>query len=156
MPGLGQKGEDALLHRARLIASDQVVEPLNERLDGRDDVPRQHLRQVVEEPPEKVVVDAPLAGSELVRDDPGYEGDEEQMPQDRGLWDTGGLGPSPLKSQLPHQRDEAPELGFCGAGQHLPRGRQLDAGDLLVNLPLTRSEERRVGKECRSRWSPYH
>ena len=23
-------------------------------------------------------------------------------------------------------------------------------------IPLTRSEERRVGKECRSRWSPYH
>ena len=22
--------------------------------------------------------------------------------------------------------------------------------------PLDRSEERRVGKECRSRWSPYH
>ena len=21
---------------------------------------------------------------------------------------------------------------------------------------MTRSEERRVGKECRSRWSPYH
>ena len=24
------------------------------------------------------------------------------------------------------------------------------------STPLTRSEERRVGKECRSRWSPYH
>jgi len=23
-------------------------------------------------------------------------------------------------------------------------------------LPILRSEERRVGKECRSRWSPYH
>ena len=23
-------------------------------------------------------------------------------------------------------------------------------------VALTRSEERRVGKECRSRWSPYH
>ena len=23
-------------------------------------------------------------------------------------------------------------------------------------LPMGRSEERRVGKECRSRWSPYH
>ena len=23
-------------------------------------------------------------------------------------------------------------------------------------LPVGRSEERRVGKECRSRWSPYH
>ena len=22
--------------------------------------------------------------------------------------------------------------------------------------PISRSEERRVGKECRSRWSPYH
>ena len=27
-------------------------------------------------------------------------------------------------------------------------------GEELVSL--TRSEERRVGKECRSRWSPYH
>ena len=26
----------------------------------------------------------------------------------------------------------------------------------LCLLALTRSEERRVGKECRSRWSPYH
>ena len=25
-----------------------------------------------------------------------------------------------------------------------------------IALPLLRSEERRVGKECRSRWSPYH
>ena len=23
-------------------------------------------------------------------------------------------------------------------------------------VPISRSEERRVGKECRSRWSPYH
>ena len=28
---------------------------------------------------------------------------------------------------------------------------------LEVNLTMAkRSEERRVGKECRSRWSPYH
>ena len=26
----------------------------------------------------------------------------------------------------------------------------------IKNRQLTRSEERRVGKECRSRWSPYH
>ena len=26
----------------------------------------------------------------------------------------------------------------------------------IVGLPSMRSEERRVGKECRSRWSPYH
>src|SRR3989449_7042661 len=27
---------------------------------------------------------------------------------------------------------------------------------LYALLPILRSEERRVGKECRSRWSPYH
>ena len=29
-------------------------------------------------------------------------------------------------------------------------------GAAVVRYGLTRSEERRVGKECRSRWSPYH
>ena len=36
-----------------------------------------------------------------------------------------------------------------GGQFHLPHG-------LANALLLTRSEERRVGKECRSRWSPYH
>jgi len=31
-----------------------------------------------------------------------------------------------------------------------------DRDTLIRNLPYGRSEERRVGKECRSRWSPYH
>ena len=34
---------------------------------------------------------------------------------------------------------------------------QVELVQLEYRLPrLTRSEERRVGKECRSRWSPYH
>ena len=28
--------------------------------------------------------------------------------------------------------------------------------DALAGFIVLRSEERRVGKECRSRWSPYH
>ena len=28
--------------------------------------------------------------------------------------------------------------------------------DVIQKLVRARSEERRVGKECRSRWSPYH
>src|SRR5256885_16815412 len=31
-----------------------------------------------------------------------------------------------------------------------------DAGKILYEVADLRSEERRVGKECRSRWSPYH
>ena len=30
------------------------------------------------------------------------------------------------------------------------------SGYNMTDLQVNRSEERRVGKECRSRWSPYH
>src|SRR2546430_12547360 len=33
---------------------------------------------------------------------------------------------------------------------------ELKRTELLTKFEPTRSEERRVGKECRSRWSPYH
>ena len=32
----------------------------------------------------------------------------------------------------------------------------LELGHTVLSLAHRRSEERRVGKECRSRWSPYH
>src|SRR3712207_9344104 len=38
----------------------------------------------------------------------------------------------------------------------MARAVEYDAIVLDVMLPGMRSEERRVGKECRSRWSPYH
>ena len=31
-----------------------------------------------------------------------------------------------------------------------------DFADVADSETIRRSEERRVGKECRSRWSPYH
>src|SRR2546427_8230912 len=46
-----------------------------------------------------------------------------------------------------------PELGFVQAGgrRHAQRLFHQRLGSAIL-----RSEERRVGKECRSRWSPYH
>src|SRR2546422_7902435 len=42
-------------------------------------------------------------------------------------------------------------------GAHVLRAK-IDMASPNVNMrdPTMRSEERRVGKECRSRWSPYH
>ena len=37
-----------------------------------------------------------------------------------------------------------------------PTADSLHIGHLVGVMILKRSEERRVGKECRSRWSPYH
>src|SRR2546425_6346331 len=61
---------------------------------------------------------------------------------------TGGLADLRARRlRLPHPRvlDDDPLRGL--------RGVRLEA---TLGLRLTRSEERRVGKECRSRWSPYH
>ena len=49
----------------------------------------------------------------------------------------------------PDRRPEAPGThGPGAAADHTLRARR--------GTPWIRSEERRVGKECRSRWSPYH
>ena len=49
------------------------------------------------------------------------------------------------------------ELDLPFVKKYLVRGRaDLTSDRELVFFMNTRSEERRVGKECRSRWSPYH
>src|SRR6266480_6742343 len=52
------------------------------------------------------------------------------------------------------------ELGAEAAADGVKVFSEDDAWDALAEIPedsaAARSEERRVGKECRSRWSPYH
>ena len=58
---------------------------------------------------------------------------------------------------------------FCAQLNNIKTGKVKCYGDLVIDevfeydldstleqLDPWRSEERRVGKECRSRWSPYH
>src|SRR2546430_17500433 len=66
-----------------------------------------------------------------------------------------------LKQELSYYRRRATrDVGFATMVGESPavravleRARQIAA---LEDTPPVRSEERRVGKECRSRWSPYH
>ena len=41
-------------------------------------------------------------------------------------------------------------------GSFVPEELGLKFAIPLTFIAIVRSEERRVGKECRSRWSPYH
>ena len=58
----------------------------------------------------------------------------------------------------PNQADQHRERGQGRrADDHLAApGRRAAQDRFAADRGLTRSEERRVGKECRSRWSPYH
>src|SRR3712207_4415935 len=55
-------------------------------------------------------------------------------------------------------------LAAIGDAKTCPHGHPITPGSRIEGVPLAdveegakvRSEERRVGKECRSRWSPYH
>src|SRR5256885_3927584 len=57
----------------------------------------------------------------------------------------GGLGRPALERALDVGEDAVP---FLRSDQAAPDG--------VADQLFRRSEERRVGKECRSRWSPYH
>ena len=47
----------------------------------------------------------------------------------------------------PHQKNSEKDISFQKSYQHRTEDKRKKE---------KRSEERRVGKECRSRWSPYH
>src|SRR5256884_10003722 len=48
------------------------------------------------------------------------------------------------------------EANSLGGVFHFRRHELFQVASMTDGFHLTRSEERRVGKECRSRWSPYH
>ena len=52
---------------------------------------------------------------------------------------------------------EAGEIaGINANGSHCPSKYLIVLSTGVTSSTTNRSEERRVGKECRSRWSPYH
>src|SRR3989441_4517254 len=69
-----------------------------------------------------------------------------------------------LRNVRPDVQEVKVEQGLDQAMQHYRRfledapetAMAPEAMRRLADLQLERSEERRVGKECRSRWSPYH
>ena len=82
-----------------------------------------------------------------------------------------GMGPGGADQLTPRARLALEESQvLCGYTTYLDLAREFQEGREIVSTPMTqelercrlaleraaRSEERRVGKECRSRWSPYH
>ena len=55
-----------------------------------------------------------------------------------------------------HIKDSSTNGTFVN-GYKISKEELLSKGDIISIIGIrSRSEERRVGKECRSRWSPYH
>ena len=73
-----------------------------------------------------------------------------------GLWCAGlGFGDAELIEAAREQLGRLPYYHLFGGRSHEPAIELAEKIKELAPVPM-RSEERRVGKECRSRWSPYH
>ena len=72
-----------------------------------------------------------------------YETDSYNIYQENGF---SHLYFSDFTNQQTPGKPELPYKEFCIGVPH----------NGTIEVVITRSEERRVGKECRSRWSPYH
>ena len=71
------------------------------------------------------------------------------------LLETGGE--APRMSDAARTRIRAELIATHGVERRTRlRAPMIAAGFGLAATAAARSEERRVGKECRSRWSPYH
>src|SRR5260370_37542744 len=76
---------------------------------------------------------------------------------DEGPSMPAALTPPPSEDDLPFDVSlEDAEKNLLTKALERAAGNQTRAAVLLGITRDTRSEERRVGKECRSRWSPYH
>ena len=61
-----------------------------------------------------------------------------------------------LVHELERLESEYPDLVTPDSPTQRVAGRPVEGFPTVEHLVPMRSEERRVGKECRSRWSPYH
>src|SRR5256885_2893089 len=69
---------------------------------------------------------------------------------------NGGVDPAVLTFTGTFPGPYSASIPLDGSQSVGPSGVTLAYSWSLVSQPAGRSEERRVGKECRSRWSPYH
>ena len=80
--------------------------------------------------------------------------------EDRGQVRLGAVSPAmpPVRTVSAATKDAGTvRLGAVSPAMPPVRIARADTKDSgKVRLGAVRSEERRVGKECRSRWSPYH
>ena len=119
------------------------------------------IRRAIEEPLRQIVYNAGLEGAVIVqkvKDGKGDYGYNARTNKFENLFETGVIDPAKVTRV-------ALENAASIAGMFLttecviaekPEENPMPAAGMNPGMGGMRSEERRVGKECRSRWSPYH
>jgi len=95
-------------------------------------------------------------------DESRYEEWEALVTDDMHYWVPAAPGDYDPASRLSYVNDNRPRLATrlkqLRTGRRHAQTPPSAMRRLITNIEISsaRSEERRVGKECRSRWSPYH
>ena len=120
----------------------------------------------------RLAIEAAAAGVDKIRINPGNIGDMDRVRQvveackSRQIPIRIGVNSGSLEKELLAKYGApTPEALVESALGHVAILNRFDFDDIVISIKSSdvptmirayRSEERRVGKECRSRWSPYH
>src|SRR3712207_1376132 len=126
------------------------------------DFPGGHVEDLVEAAPGLRWVQGSMAGTGEVAQRAGLGVADVVVTTASGIY-SGPLAEFVLMAMLQHAKeldhlreDKAGKVWRQGAVGTLENKTLCVVGMGSIGRAIARSEERRVGKECRSRWSPYH
>src|SRR2546425_11936887 len=97
---------------------------------------------------EIIKIEDPRVGGDVAREVGPYAGEDDSL-----YFQSFNRGKKSITLDLEHPEGRAVLRDLARVSHAVYNNLR---GDLPGRLGVTRSEERRVGKECRSRWSPYH
>ena len=123
-------------------------------------IPVKELNSYIEESiPHLLSLNYPIEGYEIIilpNDIPSEIPEHLQDPRIK-IVPTGKVSPA-VKRDLAAKEALGEIIAFIDDDSYPRKDWLIAAEKTFDNLPkeFVRSEERRVGKECRSRWSPYH
>ena len=112
MPGIRQQRQNFFRYHTLLHALNQLIKARHTAFHRRNNIARQHLRQIVEKATEEIAHDTFITGTQLNSAKITHNRYQQLMPHDGGFRNTWRLRPTLLEAQLADKVDKLAAFTF--------------------------------------------